>query len=430
MSDFRWEQLGETAVRAYAYAAARTDVDRAELSEALGPQGVAAADRTDIERPEPGAAVQARLEPAEPGAADQTRLEPAEPSTTDQARPERLGGGTVTQADTERNEPGAAGQENTEHGETGASGHGAAGAAGYGAAGHGGIERAAPGEALGDVGAAVERLVAAGLLRPSGDGRRLAAVSPEIARRLLLGPVEQAIAELRAQADEARLTLDDLMPAYRAGLPGRAPEHAIELVQGADEVSRTVADLAARCTDEALVCEPGEPWPGLVADELPRRGVRLRMLYRHADRYRPPTAARAGELTALGAEIRSSAPGTARLLIFDRTVAVAPIRSGPDGVVLLREPNLIGCLAEQFERFWIAALPFPDRGAPPLSVSDDIRAQIIRLLVEGEEDKVIARRIGLSLRTCQRHVAEIMAQLGARNRLHAGYLLARQAPST
>lgn len=352
LGDFRWEQLGETAVRAYAYAAARTDVDRAELSEALGPRDVTAADRTDIERPEPAAA------------------------------------------------------------------------------GHAGVEQAAPAEALGDVGAAVERLVAAGLLRPSGDGRRLAAVSPEIARTLLLGPVEQAIAELRAQADEARLALDDLIPAYRAGLPGRAPEHAIELVQGADEVSRTVADLAARCTEEVLVCEPGEPWPGLVADELPRRGVRLRMLYRHADRYRPPTAARAGDLTALGAEIRSSAPGAARLLIFDRTVAVAPVRSGPDGVVLLREPNLIGCLAEQFERFWIAALPFPDRAAPALSVTDDIRAQIIRLLVEGEEDKVIARRIGLSLRTCQRHVAEIMAQLGARNRLHAGYLLARQAPST
>ncbi|MER7521060.1 hypothetical protein [Streptomyces sp. NPDC126499] len=41
------------------------------------------------------------------------------------------------------------------------------------------------------------------------------------------------------------------------------------------------------------------------------------------------------------------------------------------------------------------------------------------------DSHVMARRMGLSLRSCQRHVSDLMRTLGARNRLHAGYLLAR-----
>ncbi|MET8682320.1 winged helix-turn-helix transcriptional regulator [Streptomyces sp. NPDC004647] len=45
-------------------------------------------------------------------------------------------------------------------------------------------------------------------------------------------------------------------------------------------------------------------------------------------------------------------------------------------------------------------------------------------------DKQIAERLGMSLRSCQRHVATLMRELGARNRLHLGYLLhAQQAPA-
>jgi hypothetical protein len=41
----------------------------------------------------------------------------------------------------------------------------------------------------------------------------------------------------------------------------------------------------------------------------------------------------------------------------------------------------------------------------------------------GYDDKVVAKRLGISLRTFQRHLADIMRRIGARNRLHAGYLL-------
>ncbi|MFF5702353.1 LuxR C-terminal-related transcriptional regulator [Streptomyces sp. NPDC012794] len=64
------------------------------------------------------------------------------------------------------------------------------------------------------------------------------------------------------------------------------------------------------------------------------------------------------------------------------------------------------------------------------AVSEELRQTIVLLLSEGLEDKVIARRLGMSERTCQRHIAEIMRAIGAKSRFQAGYLLrARQPPA-
>ncbi|WP_438312064.1 LuxR C-terminal-related transcriptional regulator [Streptomyces sp. HUAS TT3] len=57
------------------------------------------------------------------------------------------------------------------------------------------------------------------------------------------------------------------------------------------------------------------------------------------------------------------------------------------------------------------------------SLSDELRQTLVRLLSEGLEDRAIARRLGMSERTCQRHIAEIMRVVGARSRFQAGYLL-------
>lgn len=38
------------------------------------------------------------------------------------------------------------------------------------------------------------------------------------------------------------------------------------------------------------------------------------------------------------------------------------------------------------------------------------------------KDEMIARRLGMSLRTCRKHIAESMETLGASSRFQAGYL--------
>ncbi|WP_330315431.1 LuxR C-terminal-related transcriptional regulator (plasmid) [Streptomyces sp. NBC_00523] len=51
-----------------------------------------------------------------------------------------------------------------------------------------------------------------------------------------------------------------------------------------------------------------------------------------------------------------------------------------------------------------------------------MKLAIVRMLIQGLEDRAIARRMGISLRTCQRDVSDIMDTIGARSRLQAGFI--------
>ncbi|WP_143672688.1 helix-turn-helix domain-containing protein, partial [Streptomyces sp. b94] len=48
---------------------------------------------------------------------------------------------------------------------------------------------------------------------------------------------------------------------------------------------------------------------------------------------------------------------------------------------------------------------------------------IARLLAAGHVDDDIARRMGISVRTCRSHIARLMQTLGATSRTHLGALL-------
>ena len=61
---------------------------------------------------------------------------------------------------------------------------------------------------------------------------------------------------------------------------------------------------------------------------------------------------------------------------------------------------------------------------PPAESSGDIsltnrERQVASLLVEGASNKVIARRLGISVHTAKFHVAAVLEKLGARNRSDA-----------
>ncbi len=55
----------------------------------------------------------------------------------------------------------------------------------------------------------------------------------------------------------------------------------------------------------------------------------------------------------------------------------------------------------------------------------DIKASILMLLANGLKDDVIAKRIGLSVRACRGHIADLMEVFGARSRFQAGVIAAR-----
>ncbi len=52
--------------------------------------------------------------------------------------------------------------------------------------------------------------------------------------------------------------------------------------------------------------------------------------------------------------------------------------------------------------------------------------EVIPYLIEGHCDKFIANKLGISIRTAEHHMGNILAKLGARNRTQAAVLADRQ----
>ena len=63
-----------------------------------------------------------------------------------------------------------------------------------------------------------------------------------------------------------------------------------------------------------------------------------------------------------------------------------------------------------------AAPPAAGRPAPPLSPRE---REVLALMIDGAPNKVIARALGISVRTAKFHVAAVLAKLRARNRAEA-----------
>ncbi|MFF5446110.1 LuxR C-terminal-related transcriptional regulator [Streptomyces sp. NPDC012888] len=284
--------------------------------------------------------------------------------------------------------------------------------------------------------AAITELAAAHLLQRTGEDERWCAVAPRAAAARALAPLALRVRQTHDEMDRLRARLEALVPQYEAGAAQRETG-GLELVTDLGAVRGLIAELAARCERELLTSQPGGGRPqGALEDAIGRdeslleRGVRMRTIYQHTARYSRPTAAYVERVTALGAQVRTLGDGLMRMLIFDGRTGLMTVRDVSGAALVVREPNVVDFMAEAFERSWLAAEPFPVSTGPDQarSLSDELRQTIVRMLAEGLEDKVIARRLGMSERTCQRHIAEIMRAVGAKSRFQAGYLAALAAP--
>ncbi|MFI8102458.1 LuxR C-terminal-related transcriptional regulator [Streptomyces sp. NPDC086023] len=286
-----------------------------------------------------------------------------------------------------------------------------------------------------DADGALAELTAGHLLqRAPGGGDRWSAVAPRAAAARALAPLARRVRETQGEMDRLSAALEALVPAYEAGAAQRDAGRAgpLELVTDLGTVRGIIAELAESCEHELLTSQPGGGRPVDALEEaigrdesMLARGVRMRTIYQHTARYSRPTAAYVERVTALGAQVRTLGDGLMRMIIFDRHTGLMAVRDTRGAALVVREPNVVHFMTGAFERSWLGAEPFPTTVGPDLarSISDELRGTIVRLLSEGLEDKAIARRLGMSERTCQRHIAEIMRAVGAKSRFQAGYLI-------
>ncbi|WP_395690589.1 helix-turn-helix domain-containing protein [Nocardioides sp.] len=129
--------------------------------------------------------------------------------------------------------------------------------------------------------------------------------------------------------------------------------------------------------------------------------------------------AEAGEQVRLLPEIPT------RMFVIGSSHAVLP---EPLGFVdeprsLIRQQGLVEALLLLFEQLWDRAEPLAGSGEQDRS---GVRRALLRQLADGAHDEQIARRLGISLRTVRRRVADLMSELGADTRFQAGVEAARR----
>ena len=253
------------------------------------------------------------------------------------------------------------------------------------------------------------------------------ALDPQVARAEVAATesgLRHGLAELSSVWD----TLDSLTALYRAGRGNEPRAVPLEIVDSLDSAIALIKQASADCRQELMTSQPGGGRPvGELREAFQRdlamlrRDVRMRSLYQHTSRRHTPTQEYAERVTAAGAQIRTLTELLGRMIAFDRTVVFLPHHEAKGGAVVIRDPSTVAFLCNAFDRAWSMAVPYSP-AVQDSTVRDDLELTILNLLSDGLKDDTIARRLGVSLRTCRKYIADIFKDLGAESRFQAGYL--------
>lgn len=257
-------------------------------------------------------------------------------------------------------------------------------------------------------------------------------------------------AELSAWEQYAR----ELREAWSASWRGNA-DGQVELLSTPEQVGAVYAQLLEASTLEVLhlakppyVGSPERPAGSAADTSVLQPTLSLRSVYDSAGFTDPVSLHTAfqGRRTHDG-QFRLLDGVPFKLALFDRKTALVP--SDPDapeaGSLIVRAPALVLALAELFESLWARAVPVELAIAQPRTVpqdpdaaADDLMAgpgraltdartrDILDLMAAGLIDDAIARALGVSRRTVQKHISDLADALGARTRFQIALLAAEK----
>lgn len=270
-----------------------------------------------------------------------------------------------------------------------------------------------------------------------GDPPRYTAAPPDVAFSPLLLRGQEAL----VQAQQA---VTQLAQEHRAHSLRHDATQLVEVVTGTAGIRQAARNIQVTAHEELLwFCRAGHvAMPSSENDEefaAMERGVQYRVIYEQALLDEP------GMLDSLvlgvqaGEEARATARLPVRLAIADRSLALCPLVSGQEGgaeptAALVRDSNLLTALIALFESYWSAATPLQvaGAGAPRLDragrgapVTAEER-ELLSLLVAGVTDKSIATRLGISTRTVQRRISELMGLVNAQTRMQLAWQVAQR----
>lgn len=267
------------------------------------------------------------------------------------------------------------------------------------------------------------------LTRPSWDepGKNVA-VRPHLGLEKLISVRQSALAEQQRELETARAAALELMEEHSSHRDRLGGEH-IEYLEGLDSTRMRIAELSRQVQDEVLAFIPRAALTPESIEasreldgEILGRGVSMRTLYLDTVRNHTPTRQYASWLSSLGGEVRTTPVLPMRLIVIDRRLVVLPIdpSASRNGAVLIREPSVVSALLALFENTWESARAL---GAAHPKDEHGLTAQerhLLKMLASGMTDEAAGKRLGLSMRSIRRVMADLMQRLEAGSRFEAG----------
>lgn len=163
------------------------------------------------------------------------------------------------------------------------------------------------------------------------------------------------------------------------------------------------------------------------------------MLYRtilHRDALSEPgLVTQALAVLGAGQQVRVADAVPVKLMTADHDLATLPLYSGRNtsaASVLVHVGGLLDALVAHFEPAWEHAYPLSPHTAGDGIVEqrpddmDEFDARMPAVVLAGLTDQAVGARLGVSRRTVQRRIGELMARAGAESRIQLGWHAARR----
>jgi DNA-binding CsgD family transcriptional regulator len=274
----------------------------------------------------------------------------------------------------------------------------------------------------------LQKLVRQGLAsRLPGRQARYIAVAPDIAIEPLLTKRED---ELR----QARLSSSDLMKAFHHASRQHHPAELVEIITGEGNI-RSRTDQLPDAAQHQIRGFDRPPYVMAIDESVSQEATRIREGISYRVVYSAQAVMWPGRLEgdirdalAAGEQARVRPDLPTKLWIVDDKLAMIPVSTRQNAVgasFIVRPCDLLDSLIAMFEAEWDRAIPlrsFIGEGPPrgDADEPDETRTAVLSCLAAGLTDEGIARSLGCSLRTAQRHIRRLMQDLNVTSRFQAG----------
>lgn len=259
--------------------------------------------------------------------------------------------------------------------------------------------------------------------------------------RFLPNPPDVAFSAMLLRGQEslegARAAVSQLTEEYRSSVRRRDAGQLVEVLTGASAIRQQLRNLQRSARREIVwFCRAGHV--AMTSEENDEEfdalatGVRYRVLYEQALLEEPGMIANVALGIKHGEEARATATLPVRLAIADATIGLCPLVPGAVGAgeptaALIRDSSLLAAFQALFESYWDRASPLRLTGeeAPRVPALADDERYLLSLLVGGVTDKAIASQLGISQRTVQRRIYELMRRSNAQTRMQLAWQASR-----